>query len=484
MGRKQPIKPTDANVWPPAVAKQSDNPQLKIGKTEIIVQKRQYKLITPLFGGGVEAGYNDPDNLIRATEIRGQLRFWWRAIRGGNPAFEGSLDKMKAREDEIWGAANNTKSSEKQPENAEQSKVEARDWRGAVQIEVEEFSGGQELQPYCVYKDDNDHRIRSKLTNKVPAYVVFPLQPSQDELNQAGKPADVWLKTVWDGTTFTLKISFMGKWKFEVEAALWAWETFGGIGARTRRGAGAIQVIAVDGVQQVAALLVTSSEAEKRIRDELRKLSAGEQFPEHVPHLSSDMQLCALDAIDEPFRIWEMLIGKLSSFRQQKKQLSEQKQFTGKKKIPGPNKWPEAEAIRKRVLGKVKGRNANPPDKFPRAVFGLPIVFHFVKEQSLSDVSLQGKSERHDRLSSPLILRPLSYDENRALGIAAILKGWSFPTEGLKLVPKKKSPSDVALSQLRLTPGEVETLKLDYISGNEKDALHAFMNYLRQEGNR
>ena len=65
--------------------------------------ERKYELITPLFGGGVEAGKNDNITPISGKVIRGHLRFWWRATRGGQ--FNGDLEAMKAREAEIWGAA-------------------------------------------------------------------------------------------------------------------------------------------------------------------------------------------------------------------------------------------------------------------------------------------------------------------------------------------------------------------------------------------
>src|SRR5579859_2744911 len=69
----------------------------------IITQVREYELITPLFGGGVIPGENDILTPIRGSEIRGHLRFWWRACRGGQ--FDGNLAAMKKKEDEIWGAA-------------------------------------------------------------------------------------------------------------------------------------------------------------------------------------------------------------------------------------------------------------------------------------------------------------------------------------------------------------------------------------------
>src|SRR5260221_14040443 len=81
--RKQPeVSPPEA-----ITAKQPDN---------VITQIREYQLITPLYGGGVKPTEPDPITVVRATEIRGQLRFWWRACRGGE--FNGKLGAMKEEE--------------------------------------------------------------------------------------------------------------------------------------------------------------------------------------------------------------------------------------------------------------------------------------------------------------------------------------------------------------------------------------------------
>ena len=60
----------------------------------------------------------------------------------------------------------------------------------------------------------------------------FPLQPNRDELQMREPP----IPDVWKDVHFTLTIVYPKAKSKEVEAALWAWETFGGIGARTRRG--------------------------------------------------------------------------------------------------------------------------------------------------------------------------------------------------------------------------------------------------------
>src|SRR6185369_181676 len=74
--------------------------------TIIIRIEREYELITPLFGGGVEPGVNDAITPISGKSIRGHLRFWWRATRAGQ--FGGGaqgLRSMKEREALIWGTA-------------------------------------------------------------------------------------------------------------------------------------------------------------------------------------------------------------------------------------------------------------------------------------------------------------------------------------------------------------------------------------------
>src|SRR5439155_10751241 len=58
------------------------------------------RLITPLFGGGVEAGEPDASLPIRGTSIRGQLQFWWRATRGAGFA---TRDALFHRHAEVWG---------------------------------------------------------------------------------------------------------------------------------------------------------------------------------------------------------------------------------------------------------------------------------------------------------------------------------------------------------------------------------------------
>jgi CRISPR-associated protein Cmr1 len=468
MSRKPPEDLNHNKLLPPEVTKQSDSLErtMTIGteKTTVIVQTRQYKLITPLFGGGVEPGVNDPDNLIRGTEIRGQLRFWWRAIRGWKYK---NLKELKSAEDIMWGKAGDLKEEEgaKHPD--------ARIWKMPVQIEVEVNGKGNDVEAFFVKEDERTGNIQIKPTHNVPEYVAFSLQPEREEINKASKALDIQLKTVRENVSFTLTISFIEEWEEDMLATLWAWETFGGIGARTRRGFGAIQL---ENNGQSEMPPTNELDTENWIRDHLTYWGANNSFPEHIPHLSPTMLLYILDPATKPASIWNMLIEKLKKFRQQRDLYKDK---NGKMKT-GPNKWPEAEAIRKSIPGQpLKGNDPNPPDKFPRAVFGLPIVFHFLKEPRADNTILQGNDKKHERLSSPLILRPLGCGKNEALGLAAVFEGWELPPDGLTLISKKNVSSVVESSQTKLNTSEVKKLGLKWISGEEKDALHAFMNYLK-----
>jgi CRISPR-associated protein Cmr1 len=63
-------------------------------------------------------------------------------------------------------------------------------------------------------------------------------------------------------------------------------------------------------------------------------------------------------------RAWKKLIDELRNFRQARPS--------------GRSIWPEAKAIREMMRrGGEQSEESSPHHKFPRAAFGLPIIFHF-----------------------------------------------------------------------------------------------------------
>ena len=189
--------------------------------TDLVSRDYAIRLLTPLFGGGVEPGEPDPSLPIRGASIRGQLRFWWRATCGRLLP----VNKMWRREEEIFGSG---------------------DFPSPLEMEVSRVQGIERLKASEAI--DRDSPVR---------YALFPAIE-----NGAG--------LLKDGLTFHLKLCWPSaaglQWmraaqnqrrdKFrhrplparireitaDIEAALWAWCRFGGLGERTRRGVGAIHI--------------------------------------------------------------------------------------------------------------------------------------------------------------------------------------------------------------------------------------------------
>lgn len=79
---------------------------LKISIETASVQQKHWsektyriEVITPMFGG-VFPGETDTVTPVRASSIRGQLRFWWRATIGAKCT---DIDDLAKREGAIWG---------------------------------------------------------------------------------------------------------------------------------------------------------------------------------------------------------------------------------------------------------------------------------------------------------------------------------------------------------------------------------------------
>ena len=387
-------------------------------RPDYITQVREYELITPLFGGGVEPGVADPVTTIRATEIRGHLRFWWRATRGGQ--FDGDLKKMKEAEDAIFGA-----SSTKEKVAPSQ-----------VQLSVEIIAKGTLEFPFD----------RSNTKWKDIQYAAFPLQDEQQCFRT--------------GVKFKLHINYKKENQADIEAALWAWEIFGGMGGRTRRGFGAIKLLSVQDTQtksQRQIVMPYPQQFETLLSNNLKQFVMKGVWPDGIPHLSSDFTNYKHTTSGNPLSVWGELIKALKRFRQSR--------INGSF---GRSHWPEPELIKSIYF------DQDEPDEkklTPRAQFGLPIVFHFKKEVDLEEQTHTLVGERHERLASPLILKPVPCANNQYAGLAIILDMPRFPPGGVGLILDPLIGGWVC-TEPELT--EVQAKSILPLKGN-KDVLKAFL---------
>lgn len=450
-------------------------PKVEVQKQEgIITQEREYKLITPLFGGGAVTGAPDEVTVIRGTEIRGHLRFWWRACYGGRYA---TVKEMKEDEDRIWGAA--AKKDEKL-----KGKIEDEETSTTVQIIVKPLNEEQAVEPFEI-KPTDSKGTGDRWTDeynpalKIPAYAAFPLQLTSAERKQEERPKS---RFVYEDIEFCLTISFPQGAKKDIEGTLWAWETFGGIGARTRRGFGAIKL-------QAVALIEYKSEGKARQHVPLEMLPVAtnngvkewitkkfayfgieKKAPAGVPSLSMNMleaQLYIMPSSSNAKDAWKGLIEKLRTFRQPPK---------------GNNSdWPDTRAIKR--LRNTINPSAQQRYAFPKAVLGLPIVFHFPDKGKDNDLTLQGAQKGHDRLASSLILRPLLCRNQEAVGLAILLENHvenhTLPQDALQVVGKNKQEFP-GIFEAWLNPSQTKDTALR----GETDVWKAFMLHMKRNNNR
>lgn len=397
-------------------------PSLQPQASTAIVQKREYRLITPLYGGGVTPAQADPVTVIRAPEIRGQLRFWWRACRGGQ--FDGDPARMKREEDAIWGKA---------WKKGEQGLSPAQTIQ--VLVEVDPARSGQ---PFPFQREKN-----------ILLYAAFPLE---------SEPGATVRKDVY----FTLTIVYPLARSEDVEAALWAWETFGGVGARTRRGFGALHLLKVNNIA-TPRIPASQAQVEQWLAQELRKRVLPGNFPPGVPHLGAGVRFVVSQAKGNAGQAWNWQIEKLRRFRQARDQNQR-------------GQWPEARAIR--------AIRQSPPDqkpvtgaKFPRAALGLPIIFHFKDASDPPDSTLneaETQEKARERFASPLILRPLLCAGDRAVALALVLAGSRVDLQHLLLLENRQVLREV---QGTLTKNEANQIP---ILGGEKDVLQAFLSFFKE----
>jgi len=458
-----------------------------------VMQTREYRLITPLFGGGVRPGEADPVTTVRGSTVRGQLRFWWRATRGGH--YGNNLAKLKQAEDLLWGAAST-------PQNPRPALVD-------LSIMVTDM--GQDEPPYEVVQNANSGRFQVRPRSHIaPSYAAFPLQPKQEALAH-WEPERDQVRTVRVGVRFCLTLAYPERWEEsvakqfaaspadELAAALWAWETFGGIGARTRRGFGALELLGVDGQNQPHLLL---NELKAKLTQHLQQHVVTGAWPTGVPHLPRTLDQVRIilrlprerAGWDKSNGAWNHLIEQLSKFRQWRDPPA-----PSKPNQPGRSRWPEPDALRRQA------RSPHPYhrprlhiDKYPRAVFGLPIVIHFKDRGDPEDYTVQGADASFDRMASQLIVRPLVCSDGKrtaSVGIAVILEGPRFPPVGIGV--KAKSQKDVEpVNGAGLIPEEVASITAlaqeprndrapspladPVYAGGEVDLLMTFLNYLER----
>jgi len=420
---------------------------------DIIRETRTYRFLTYVMGGGVKVDSDEKtrhqkerDKLtpIRVASIRGQLRFWWRAC---NPQNCTTVEELRAAEAKVWGSAEK---------------------HSSVIITVKSQPGSpKEHKVYEYVPRRNEETGKTDWSSKIYdkqhdlAYGAFPLQPSSDAQNATPRE-EAGVLYDYGEQKFKIEIGFHKDVRKDVEAALWAWETFGGLGARTRRGFGAIE-------------RTDNPTSLRDIRLKLGELAERNVVP-GVPSLAKARFEVATRTEAKSVSAWLDCLKTLRSLRQAPG-LGRNPPQPGSRSPAGRSRWPEPERIRhwtKQRSGKHK-ELAVQVDRFPRASFGMPIVFHFqngaknAHERGKDPADTELKPADADRMASPLILRPIrDGSEFRACGLvlnavmpAKIILKTKDTSNPFPVVRVKLEPTEAAQIEPMKSNGKVFREPLD-----------------------
>lgn len=372
------------------------------------------KTITPIFGGGVDAGEPDNDMPIRASAIRGQLRYWWRFLSSHRKDDPLTGEILFTEERKIWGGMGE----------------KGEDYASKVFVRVHNVSAIT-TKPW----DENE-----------VAYALFPAREDKNNIKDL----------IREGVSFKLVITMPQSEFLDIEKAIQWWANFGGIGARTRRGLGAVSI------EEITPL--TQQEVE-----------------------AFGCQLLPLPESPSTIKAWEKSIAKLQTFRQGKNVARRPSSDPKNQNKLGRSFWPEPDSIRQITAKNAKGKHQvlNSSGAFPRAAFGLPIIFDFnvsssAGEPSPTELVPTGK----ERMASPLILKAQAIGNDNYLPIALRL-----PTSHLKNLTLTLKGSNEGLPHSidpigsnewwPEEPHATDTLakQMKPLKGDEDDALTVFMNY-------
>ena len=381
--------------------------------------------LSPVFGGGAEPGISSEFPEVRASSVRGHLRFWWRATRGTK--FD--LPEMRQRESEIWGST------------ALPSPV-------SLDIVVHSCSRPEP----CVKWDDamswqaSFDRYRGSLP-----YVLFPFQGTSPDKKDAVAPAKfinhmdftvsvglpsqqrrLSLKDHYNKLREEKKLSPLKEeidFRADVECAFWAWINFGGIGARTRRGCGALRCTGWD-FPSKTPLPGSMNEYPEWYREMASYFGVdipASNSPRPWPTAFRDAALGPKE-YNDGIDAWSDVISIYKKFRQGVTTDANKHRYRSPR-------WPEAESVKGLVredrgatatAGLVQANRCNlSAPAFPRVSFGLPIIMELRNERIAGEdkdvkPTLQ-ISESVDRMASPLILKPLALSSGKVLPAIFVL---------------------------------------------------------------
>lgn len=484
---------------------------------DTVTRLYEVTLITAMMGGGVSKGQADADKPFRADSIKGQWRHWWRVLaRAG--CFDGANSSLSALdanglrslESALWG------NLEAQGPKKSRIGLAIRSCNAAAPVVLSQF------QQLCF---DSERVLNPLKSDLMTAY--FPAEASDNRgLCSFTLP----------GGGFTMEAKFPKAHQAELELVISVWATLGGLGARTRRGAGAVEVFCVEGAQRhlLNALV-----------DHPKALGLGFKCCVRPVNFAANVATALQAATAQgPVQLQPLMahidaLGRMRRFRQGKADSGPGGPLVVRSGThPGRSAWPEPDMIR-RTTGlaytNIPARTARNDRQLaaarrdhtpvhsagnfaPRAAFGMPLLIKFHDQQIHSSMVTGWRQPTHldvahfdpatrtltpnlhnvDRMASPVILRPVAFARNGGIqykAVAALILQHPFrQVQSVKVA--SQDPASAAIQTpvwnpawnrpaATAAPVPIAALALPIAHGapcpQVTSAVDAFMNYFAQQ---
>lgn len=350
-----------------------------------------FKTVTPLFLGG--AGPTERAE-FRAPSIKGALRFWYRAT---DPDY-------RSHEGRIFGSTDTGQA-------AFSIRIAPRDIRRGA-------------------KGDD------RWNNKKTAYLGFGL------INRVGGKFVTVREYIQSKSTFDLSLSFgkmtNGRDRTKIEQALWALTSFGGLGARSRKGFGSLEVLEIKGHVDSSLIWTfdNSNALSTAVSDYIWNLPQQKDMPEFTA-FSEKCRCVVTKECGDGEQTLEWLANELQGFRS----------FRSKNR---------ASIVKNDHDIMVKflktGEIAAPPK---RAAFGLPHNYYFTRslDRIGGEINYMDGTQK-GRRASPMLLHVHGLTNGKACVVATFLpaplipKGHAVVVEGNSQRQRLPLPDDFSAVEM------------------------------------
>ncbi|MHC1595187.1 MAG: type III-B CRISPR module RAMP protein Cmr1 [Methanotrichaceae archaeon] len=336
----------------------------------------KFRIVTPLFMSGADRNKAE----LRVPSIKGVLRFWWRALMLGRL---GSIEKVRREEAGIFGSAG----------EEGQSRVHLR----LSLFDNKKISGKDDVLKYA---------DSGEVIGPGARYLGYGLMNAGGKLTRPSSKCHFGLELLFKPDTKEEHVK-------PVEAALIAMGLFGGLGSRSRRGYGSLNLLELkNGGANVFEQPKDRDDLRSKIQNLFKDcdIKPCSELPPYTAY-STDTRIDILDVGEDPLKLLNSVGEAMQMYRSYGR--------NGKVNGRDAERYfdDDHDLVREAITDRVKTHPR-------RVVFGLPHNYHFSDGRGKN---VKVKPEKYERRASPLFLHIQGLENGQYAAITTTMPAEFLP---------------------------------------------------------